>query len=163
MKETPTCKVCKIPLDSENWPTYRERSGQYTCNTCERDRKARWVLANKTHVQECRREWYREHKEEVKARSTQCRRANGVPSMAENKSCPHFQEFMLPNAFCQKCLRMLRGCQPVIQGMILFVAKGLKLMSSLRVFARANYSRFASEEMWFRIIFCALRSITEMI
>ena len=104
MNETPICRICKIPLDSENWPSSRKRIQHYICNTCERDRKARWELANKTRLQASRRKWYREHKEAIKAKSAMRRRTNGIPLMSENESCPlflgvHVAERVLANVF----------------------------------------------------------------
>lgn len=75
MKTNPTCRVCDVILDSENWYISNQRARNYVCNECENERHRLWRKANP---------------EKAKATSTRGSRKNGKRPFYENKECALF-------------------------------------------------------------------------
>ena len=86
---TNNCRECGDELTGDNWYPSAQKTGNYICNEC---------------IKEKSRSWAENNPEKAKSMNTIYRRNNGILSMSENKECPsylgvHVVERVLRNMF----------------------------------------------------------------
>lgn len=89
MKANPTCRVCNVVLDSENWYASRQKQNDYICKKCKREQLFLWRKANPDKM---RLQWERSD------------RKRGKQPYNKNKECAqylgiHVAERVLSHAF----------------------------------------------------------------
>ena len=112
-KTNPTCRVCGIELNNDNWYSARQKKRDYICKECELKKQCLYREANRDKLNARSRSYAKNNPEKRKANYTKTHRKNGHLPMSENKECNlylgvHIGEPVLSKLF-KKVVRMPFG------------------------------------------------------